>query len=353
MISAKSIVKTMVPSKVRLKLQQQYLAMNVNHMYGPRNVALSKDEAAVTCVLKNGQYYIKSFIEHYLKMGFRHIFLLDNGSSDETISIAKCYDSVSVCQSILPISGNQRLFKKYLAERSIRGGWCLDADTDEFFDFPFSDIIGLQGFLAYLNLHRYTAVITQLLDMFSDKPLSYLSGERTEDVKVTYKYYDLTNITKSDYGTSDLTANYGRANKTTGNQSLCWGGIRKTLYGNNCLLTKHSLFLPGAEIDLFPHVHFANKASIADVSGVMLHYKLTSNALNCAVQNQKNFTENRETYGAFIETLQRESDRVIRSDTAREFRNAADLAQDEFLSMSAVYEEYVAVRKAENHFRRA
>jgi hypothetical protein len=349
MTSAKAILKKMVPSKVKLKLQEGYLSMNVNHIYGPRNVQLSKDQAAVTCVLKNGQYYIQSFIEHYLNMGFRHIFFLDNGSSDETISIAKCYDSVSICQSILPISSNQRLFKKYLAERSIRGGWCLDADIDEFFDFPFSDVIGLQGFLDYLNQHRYTAVITQLLDMFSDKPLSYLSSERKEDIKLAYKYYDLTDITKTNYRTSALATKYGNANKVTGNQSLYWGGMRKALYGNDCLLTKHSLFFPEAALDLFPHVHFTNKASIADVSGVMLHYKFTSNAMVSALQNQNNFTENSETYGTFIETLQRESNRVIRKDTAREFLSAAELTRYDFLSMSSVYEAYVAASKTENH----
>jgi|HubBroStandDraft_6_1064221.scaffolds.fasta_scaffold62108_2 hypothetical protein len=343
MKSAKSIVGALVPVKLRAKLRERHVSMNVNHIYGPRSVQLSKSEAAVTCVLRNGEYYIDSFIQHYTRMGFRHIFFLDNGSSDETLSTIKQYDNVSICQSTLPISANQRLFKKYLAEQSIRGGWCLDADIDEFFDFPSSDVIDLQQFLVYLNQNHYTAMITHLLDMFSDRPLSYLTSERKEDVKAAYRYYDISDVIKTDYRTSDVVAKYGNANKLADcKTALYWGGIRKTLYGNNCLLTKHSLFLPEAGIDLFPHVHFANEANVADISGVMLHYKLTSNAMAVALQNRDNFTENSKTYSAFISTLHRESDRQIRQDTAQKFGSVTDLIDCKFLAVSPAYEEYIA-----------
>ena len=125
---------------------------------------------------------------------------------------------------------------------------------------------------------------------------------------------------KTDYRTSAVVARYGNANKLADcNAALYWGGIRKTLYGNECLLTKHSLFRPEAGLDLFPHIHFANKANVADVSGVMLHYKLTSNAMAIALQNRDNFAENSKTYSAFISTLQTDSDRQIIQATAKKF----------------------------------
>jgi Glycosyl transferase family 2 len=349
MMFAKSVVGKLVPLKLRSKLREQHVSMNITHLYGPRAVQLSKDEAAVICVLRNGEYYIDSFIEHYSKLGFRHFFFLDNGSSDETLSLIRNYHNVSVWKSTLPINSNQRLFKKYLAERSIRGGWCLDADIDEFFDFPFSDVINLQQFLAYLNQGRYTALITQLLDMFSDSPLSCLTNERKEDVKAVYRYYDISNITRTDYRTSAVTVKYGDANELADKETaLYWGGIRKTLYGNNCLLTKHSLFFPEAGIDLFPHIHFVNKARVADVSGVMLHYKLTSNAMAVARQNQNNFTENSKTYAAFISALEKDSNRKIRQDTGQKFISATDLAKRKFLLMSSIYEEYATAGKLSN-----
>ena len=61
-----------------------------------------------------------------------------------------------------------------------------DADIDEFFDFPGSDVMELREFLDYLNRNQFTAVMTQLLDMFSDQPLSHLVQKQQEDLKDVY-----------------------------------------------------------------------------------------------------------------------------------------------------------------------
>ncbi len=317
--------------------------MNVTHLHGPRTLHLPKDAAVVTCVLKNGEYYLEAFIRHYLQMGFRHIFFLDNGSSDKTLSIASSYENVSLCQSTLPIGTHQRLFKKYLAERSVKGGWCLDADIDEFFDYPYSDIVNLELFLSYLNSHKYTAVVTQLLDMFSDRPLGDLANHEKEDIKCAYQYFDISDVTKTSYRQAAIVAECAANNSLADRDFvLLWGGIRKTLYGNNCLLTKHSLFLPSEGIDLFPHVHFVNGANVADVSAVMLHYKLTNNALAMALQNKDGFKQNSKTYGAFIDMLKTQSVNEIKKNTAQKFVNTAELVRDGFLSMSNAYLSYAA-----------
>ncbi len=295
---------------------------------------------------------MESFIKHYLAMGFRHIFFLDNGSSDQTIAIAREYDKVSVCQCILPISTNQRLFKKYLATKSVRGGWCLDADVDELFDYPHSDVMSLRELLAYLNEHDYNAMITQLLDMFSDRPLSHLVDEQKEDIKAAYEYYDISEVGRTDYRSSPVAVNSAGANRLAASDvSLLWGGIRKRLYGNDCLLTKHSLFYPEAGLELFPHIHFVNRANVADISGVMLHYKLTSNALAMALQNRDNFTENSKTYGAFIDVLQKASELQVKRSTARRYIQASELCKNGFLITSPAYEA-TAVAGTENNLLR-
>jgi Glycosyl transferase family 2 len=345
MTSAKSIVGALLPVALKSKLREQHIDRNIVHLFGPRSVSLSGDEAAVTCVVKNGAYYIESFIEHYMEMGFSHIFFLDNGSTDDTLSIARRYSNVSASRCTLPINSHQRLFKKHLAKRSVNNAWCLDADIDEFFDYPRSEVVSLHELLKYLNRNHFTAMLTQLLDMFSDMPLSYLTDEKSENVSEVYRYYDLGDVTKTSYRGSELAVKYASANRLTKNEPLlCWGGVRKALYGNDCLLTKHSLFFVDKKIDLFTHVHFANRASVADVSGVMLHYKLTSNALAMALQNRDNFTQNSKTYGAFVSLLESGSDQTLKRGTTREFVNASELVESEFLSISPAYEEYATTK---------
>src|SRR5437588_5791323 len=144
----KRLLKGLLPAKWRRKIREKIVPLTVTHVYGPQTVHLASNEAAVTCVIKNGEFYIEAFIKHYSQFGFRHIFFLDNGSTDQTISLARNYKNVSVCKSNLSIQTNQTLLKKYLAQKSVRGGWCLDADIDEFFDYPCSDVLRLPEFLA-------------------------------------------------------------------------------------------------------------------------------------------------------------------------------------------------------------
>ena len=277
---------------------------------------------------------------------FATSFLLDNGSSDQTIAIAQRYANVSVCTSNLPIDAHQVPFKANMARTCSEGGWCLDADIDEFFDYPFSSQMSLSDFLKYLNEQRSNAVITQLLDMFSNQPLSRLLSTPQQPLRELYAHYDLADISRAEYRTANLVDNYGYANEITHDgAALFFGGIRKTLYGNNCLLTKHSLFRP-EEVELFPHVHFMNHAKLADVSCVMRHYKLTSTALATAVQNQEGFVGNASGYRDFIQFLTTHPDCHIVTDSAVLFRSVEDLLGSGFIFCSDEFLEYAHRRHA-------
>jgi glycosyltransferase involved in cell wall biosynthesis len=340
-MAAFRFLKRLVPPKWKGRLHERIVSLSVRHHYGPKAVRLSRNEAAVTCVLKNGEFYIQQFIEHYLRMGFRHIFFLDNGSSDKTVEIAKTYENVTVYRCKLPIETYQASLKRHLAESAIVGGWCLDVDIDEFFDYPFSDRIGLQKFLDYLNGKHYTAVITQMLDMFSDRPLSYLAQRRQEDLKQIYHYYDLSQVRKTNYRESELALAYARENELPGGgTALCFGGIRKTLYGIDPLLTKHSLFRLGDGMELFPHIHFVNKARLADVSCLLLHYKLASNACETTRQNRDAFFGISKGYSDLLDLVTKRPDYRIKGETAMEFRRVDDLLETGFLFVSDDYRTF-------------
>ena len=342
MISPSRVLKPLVPPKWSRKVREWIVPSNVTHLHGPKRLRLSSSEAVVTCVLKNGEYYIEPFIRHYTKMGFRHIFFLDNGSTDQTISIARQHDNVSVCESKLAIEPYQPIFKKYLAEESCEGGWCLDADIDEFFDYPFSDVIGLNEFLDYLKTNQYTAVLTQLLDMFSGEPISDFIHKPEASLKEeNYQYYDVSDITKTAYRTTELGIRFGRGNMLPSDDvALYFGGIRRPFYGD-CLLSKHSLFMPNGNVELFPQVHFVNNARLADISCVMLHYKLTSSALSTASQNKVAYPGNEKLYGGLIDFFSNNPRYQFRRETSIKFERPSELVDNGFLFMSQQFSDYV------------
>src|SRR5215210_9515729 len=162
------------------RAQKWILHFNTEHVHGPEEVPYAEDELVVVCLVWNGRPYVKSFVEHYLSLGVKHLFFLDNGSTDGTVEALKGYKNVTVLQTGLPYrnpkggrGGTEALFKQYLVERfGKKGRWCLCADIDELFDYPYSDVVGLGSLLGYLNANSYTAVAAQMLDMFPEEPLS-------------------------------------------------------------------------------------------------------------------------------------------------------------------------------------
>src|SRR5829696_3736191 len=168
---------------------------SVEHLHGPEEVAYEADELVVVCLVRDGQPYVKSFVEHYLSLGVKHIFFLDNGSTDGTIEALKGYDNVTVLRTGLPFKRYETSVRQYLVERfGKKGRWCLYADIDELFDYPYSEVVGLGSLLRYLNSNSYTAVVAQMLDMFPEEPLSGSASSPDEPLKQRHRFYDISNV---------------------------------------------------------------------------------------------------------------------------------------------------------------
>src|SRR4028119_1076508 len=154
------------------RAQKWILHFNTEHVHGPEEVTYAEDELVVVCLVWNGWPYVKSFVEHYASMGVKHLFFLDNGSTDGTVEALKGYENVTVLRTTLAYNRYKGSMKQYLIERFGRGRWCLCVDIDELFDYPYSDVVDLGSLLGYLNERSYTAVVAQMLDMFPEEPLS-------------------------------------------------------------------------------------------------------------------------------------------------------------------------------------
>ena len=155
---------------MEFRVRPYLLPRKVKHIHGPAKISYALDELLVISVVRNGELYIRSFLDHYRSMGVRHFVFLDNGSADHTLEMLCKQEEVTVLQTEAPYNKYENTMKRYLAERFSSGRWNLCADIDELFDYPFSEKLSLRDFLGYLNNNNYTAVVAQMLDMFSDVP---------------------------------------------------------------------------------------------------------------------------------------------------------------------------------------
>jgi glycosyltransferase involved in cell wall biosynthesis len=315
------------------------VASTVTHVFGPRQFSVGANELIVLSVVRDGAVHIKSFLDHHFRLGVRHVVLLDNGSTDNTVEIARSYPNVTVLQSQCSYADHEVAMKRYLVERFARHRWNLFVDIDELFDYPYSDVVRLDAFLDYLSDHSYTAVIAQMLDMFSDEPLSQLDDCVETSVKDRYRLYDISNIYKSDYEYGDLTNDQVK---------MHWCGIRHQLFGTRNGLTKAALTFIDDRIEVFNVWHHVRHARIADVSALLLHYPFTSAfvaKVRAAFGDGRYGLSANAEYAKYAERLSGEPDIRIAQDSARTLEEIEQLVDEGFLVLSAEYRKLVDRRR--------
>src|SRR5215217_523675 len=326
------------------RVQKWILHFNLEHVHGPEEVAYEADELVVVCLVRDGRPYVKSFIEHYLSLGAKHLFFLDNGSTDGTVEALKSYDKVTVLRTTLPYRQYEFSLKQYLIARFATDRWCLCADIDELFDYPYSDAVSLSSLLGYLNSNSYTAVAAQMLDMFSEEPLS---GSRAgnlpdEPLKERHRFYDVSNIRRENIkGLPRLRNNMLESDEI----EFFSGGIRSTLFRTTSLLTKFPLVFSDGRIEpMDDSSHWVDNARIADFTCVLFHYKFLDGHFHkqaARAVREGQYYNNSALYRKYLRVLEGNRTLRLKGETAREIEGVNDLVENGFLVVSEDYMEMV------------
>lgn len=313
---------------------------NVVRLWGPQPEPSGLDQVTVVCLMRNSEPYIRSFIAHYTAMGVQQIVLLDNGSTDRSLELLRDYDHVTLLRSPLPYKRYQFLFKEYLLTSYGRGGWRLHVDSDELFDYPHSASLPLSGLVAYLNTEGYTALVAYLLDMFAPGSLQSWRSSPDDDLRKIYLYYDISNIRARGYA-----EHYGTAN-CIGSEAiqLYWGGIRNTLFGSQDWLTKHPLLRLEDGVRLEGNLsHDVYGARVADVSGVLYHYKLIDRFVDQTAQavREQSYWGGSRQYRRYKAVLDVEPNPRVQLETALRLGHVDELVEQGFLVASPAFDAWV------------
>ena len=323
------------------RAQQWILEHNVEHLHGPKEVDYEIDELVVLCQVRNGRAYVEPFMEHYASLGVKHMVFLDNGSTDGTVEALKDYENVTVLSTGLPYKSYNVAMKRYLIERFGRGRWTLYVDIDELFEYPYSDVVDLKAMLGYLNENSYTAVVSYMLDMFPEKPLSE-EDPLTEyaHLKESHRFYDLSDVRTLSY--HDI----GDIGNVLANEEIeiLRAGVQWRIFGIHPLLTKHPLvFLDEKLRPMDLSDHWAGNARVADFTGILLHYKLSANLYKLVRREveERRYVNRRGKYDRYIKVLEKNPDLLIKSDTSKELRSVNDLVGSRIVTLSRQYMRFV------------
>jgi hypothetical protein len=315
----------------------------VRFVHGPRDVPTAPGELVVLSIGRDSAPWIRSFVEHHLELGAKHVFYLDNGSSDDSVALASRYDEVTVMTTNLSFRRYEVGLRRWLTRTFGRDRWSLYCDIDELFDYPCSDELPLSGLLGYMEQHGYRALTGQMLDLFSGEPFSRLESSPDDDLKTKYPYYDLTDLLP----TRDV---YWIRDGLSGNPDIvCYfGGIRKRFFGDACLLlTKHPLVYGSDDVGVYTYDgHFMTRAPVADISAVLRHYKYVaslSDRVRVTVE-QGWHGKAGGLYGGLASVLGTDRDLSLRLETADEYRGTQRLVEQGFLVVTDQYLDWVRSR---------
>ncbi len=335
---ARGRYRTDVPDSPSLeRAQAREVERSVEHLHGPERVPYGRDELVVLILVRNGIAHVESSIEHHFSLGAKHMVFLDNGSTDGTVEALRGHANVSVLRTELPYKEYNIAFKRYLIERFGRDRWTLSVDVDELFDYPFSDVVGIKSLLGYLNENDYTAVVSHMLDMFPGRPLRE-EGPRAGEVvqQDSYRFYDISDVRTRPY------SEVGDIGNVLGNGEieLLWGGVHRRVFGGSPLLTKHPLvFLDGRLKPMDLSDHWAGNARVADLTGLLLHYKLVDGIYG---QVRREMDERRDLnlggkYDNYSGVLQETPDLLIRNEASRELGSVNELVGTHLVTVSRRY----------------
>jgi hypothetical protein len=322
---------------VQFGLRGMLLPLRVRHLHGPRRIISGSNDVVVISVMRNGEAWLQQFLAHHRLLGIKNFVILDNGSSDRSVEILSQQSDVLLLRSYAPYHAYENSMKRYLAKRYCRGRWCLCLDVDELFDFPRSTEIPLSSLIGYLNHKGFNAAITQMLDMFSDKPLSKANIDPELSLRTQFPFYDLSAIAKTPYA-------FGGGSQTI---MMHHGGIRKTIFGTSNGLTKVSLFLMDGKIKPFVAWHYALNARLADISCVIMHFPFVNSFYSKVVEavESRRYGYWTNEYTSYLDGLQKLPELCLKLKSAKMLETVDELVSSSFLVDSVDYRAWVADKK--------
>ncbi|WP_353573242.1 tetratricopeptide repeat protein [Candidatus Albibeggiatoa sp. nov. BB20] len=199
------------------------------------------------------------FLDYYRQLGVTRFFIVDNDSSDQTQAFLLQQADVHLfwTNDHYGRAGSGMSWINQLVEDYGDGHWCLFTDTDEAFVFPEMEHKGIHHLLDYLDANGYEAVKSFMLDMY---PETFGKNNLTVRQAIDNACYFDNDYSFFGY----YKAPYWRVR----------GGVRKRLFEGRELQNKTPLIKGGKGIKFLASSHFITAARVADVSSVLLHYKL-------------------------------------------------------------------------------
>lgn len=266
--------------------RRNYVRLHTHHLSGPRQFQLKDNEVVLTLLGRDIIYFAPVFLTYYRALGVEKFVYLDNGSRDGSVEFFSRQQDTIVARCNLNFRDYQRELRYIVTSDFAKGGWRLVVDADELLEYPGKPKLSLPELVNRLEKWRHTGLMAQMLDMVPLNTLSSVSSLDFNSCIKEFRFYSTEQIKSTGYHSSNEPLRFFSSFNTLSDPRirLLRGGIRRTVFGEDCLLTKHVLFKLDDSVLPLPHPHFTCGIHCTDFTAVLRHYKFAGKYLEREIQ---------------------------------------------------------------------
>ncbi len=157
-----------------------------------RTPLVPKDEVAMVVVARNERTRLTWLLDHYRSLGVRHIFLIDNGSTDGSLEVFGAQPDVHIFSTPESYSAGHYGVKWHnaLCDELLQDRWVLTVDADEILVYRDMDTLSLPDLCAALDEAGQEGLYTPQIDMYPDRPLGEVIYKPGMSLIETFAYFD-------------------------------------------------------------------------------------------------------------------------------------------------------------------
>jgi len=144
----------------------------MNKIYDNFNEEITDSSIVVLCVIRDEEYLIDTFMQHYISLGVTHFFFVDNGSIDSSIVKIREYKNNNVIiikttqeysKNLYGVNWIRNILNKYLQNKQ-----CITVDIDELIILP-PEIHDLNQLFSLMKDNDCNLCPTMLLDVYKSE----------------------------------------------------------------------------------------------------------------------------------------------------------------------------------------
>jgi len=278
------------------------------------------DEVRMFLTVRNESLRLPFVLRYHFDLGVKRAFIVDNGSTDETVDLLLADPRIHVFSSPQPFSGNKVAWLELLLRRYGRNHWDLVLDADELFVYPEIDRLKLPDLARRMEEEGAEALHCLFLEMFSRGPIGQVNYRAGEDLRAAAPWFDAEGYSRIPYR---------RVFHGDAPEFIYMGGTRARMFNEEFGCSKYPFFKyrPGQFLRLGLHTIEGAKPSKAQ--GAVLHFKYLQDFKEKAFREAERgvYWNASAEYKAYAERFRQEGDFSLWHPGAKRYEGWRQLAE--------------------------